>query len=128
VKGKAELAIRLETVTLPTGEQYKFQARVASVEGGSTGQKIADNESTVKQAGTVGKDVANVAIMAGSGAATGGLIGAINGNPVRGLGIGAGAGTAVGLATALLTRGNEVELNQGTSMDVVFDRAVGLEQ
>jgi hypothetical protein len=44
-----------------------------------------------------------------------------------GAGIGAGAGAAVGLATVLLTRGREVELRQGTSLDVVFDRPVALE-
>ena len=38
--------------------------------------------------------------------------------------IGAGAGTAVGLATVLLTRGREVELRQGSTIDVVFDRPI----
>ena len=42
-------------------------------------------------------------------------------------GIGAGAGTAVGLATVLLTRGKEVSLKQGATLDVIFDRKVSLE-
>jgi hypothetical protein len=33
----------------------------------------------------------------------------------------------VGLATVLLTRGKEVELRQGSTLDVVFDRPVSLE-
>jgi hypothetical protein len=36
-------------------------------------------------------------------------------------------GSAVGLATVLLTRGKEVELRQGSTLDVVFDRPVTLE-
>ena len=42
----------------------------------------------------------------------------------KGAGIGAGVGTVVGLATALVSRGNEVELRQGSTLDVVFDRDV----
>jgi hypothetical protein len=45
----------------------------------------------------------------------------------KGAGIGAGAGSAVGLATVLLSRGKEVELTQGSTIDVVFDRAVPIE-
>ena len=43
------------------------------------------------------------------------------------LGMGAGVGSAVGLAKVLLTRGNEVDLHQGTTLDVVFDRPVVIE-
>jgi len=45
----------------------------------------------------------------------------------KGAGIGAGAGSAVGLATVLLTRGREVDLAQGSTIDVVFERAVALD-
>jgi hypothetical protein len=41
-----------------------------------------------------------------------------------GAGIGAGAGAGVGLATVLLSRGKEVVLRQGSTIDVIFDRAV----
>jgi hypothetical protein len=44
-----------------------------------------------------------------------------------GAGIGAGAGSAVGLATVLLGRGKEVELKQGATVDVTFERAVPIE-
>ena len=42
-------------------------------------------------------------------------------------GVGAGAGAAVGLATALLTRGKDVELRQGATMDVAFDHPIDLQ-
>lgn len=123
VKGRAELALHLESMTFPGGKTLKIAPRLSAVDSGETGQKVDDRESQVKSAPSVGKDAAQVAIMAGSGAAIGGLAD----RSFKGAGIGAAAGTAVGLATALLTRGNEVELRQGTTLDVVFDRDVVIE-
>jgi hypothetical protein len=123
VKGRAELALHLESMTLPSGKMLKIAPRLSSVDSGETGQKIEGQESQVKSGSSVGKDAAQVAILAGSGAAIGGLAD----RSFKGAGIGAGAGTAVGLATALLTRGNEVELKQGSTLDVVFDRSVSIE-
>jgi type IV secretion system protein VirB10 len=123
VKGRAELAIRLETITLPTGSVYKFSPKLASVDSGTGDQKVVGKENSVQEGSTHGQDAARIAILAGSGAALGGIID----QGVRGAGIGAGAGAAVGLATVLLTRGREVELRQGTSLDVIFDRPVALE-
>jgi hypothetical protein len=45
----------------------------------------------------------------------------------KGAGIGSGVGAAAGLATVLLTRGREVELHQGSTIDVIFERAVPVE-
>lgn len=123
VKGRAELAIRLETITLPTGSVYKFSPKLASVDSGAGDQKVVGKENSVQEGSTHGQDAARIAILAGSGAS----IGAIVDRSERGAGIGAGAGAAVGLATVLLTRGREVELRQGTSLDVIFDRPVALE-
>ena len=123
VTGRAELAIRLDTLTLPSGKVVKFSPHLSSVDPGETGQKVAGKENAVEQAPTRGQDAARIAILAGSGAALGGL----TDRGWKGAGIGAGAGGAVGLATVLLTRGKEVELRQGSTLDVVFDRAVSIE-
>jgi len=124
VKGRAELAIRLETITLPSGSVYKFSPKLASVDSpGNEDQKVVGKENSVEAGSTHGEDAARIAILAGSG----GALGAIVDRGARGAGIGAGAGAAVGLATVLLTRGREVELRQGTSLDVIFDRPVALE-
>ncbi|MEO8097891.1 MAG: hypothetical protein ABI811_09335 [Acidobacteriota bacterium] len=130
VKGRAELKIRLETLTMPSGKQFKFQPRVASLEGDANGQRVIDREGTVKQGSSVGKDIGQVAILAGSGAALGAMInrvGSGGGGALRGAGIGSGAGAAVGLAQVLFTRGRDVELRQGSSLDVVFDQPVALQ-
>jgi type IV secretion system protein VirB10 len=123
VKGRAELGIRLETMTFAGGKMVKISPRLSAVDSGETGQKVDDTESQIKQAPSVGKDAGQVAILAGTGAAIGGLAD----RTFKGAGIGAGVGSAVGLAKVLLTRGNEVDLHQGTTLDVVFDRSVVIE-
>jgi hypothetical protein len=123
VKGVAELGIRIETLTLPSGKVVKMTPSLASVDSGGGDQKIVGKESEIKQGTSHGTDAATIAGSAGAGAALGGL----TDRSWRGAGIGGGAGTAVGLATVLLTRGREVELNRGATVDVVFDRAIPID-
>jgi hypothetical protein len=123
VSGRAELGIRLETLTLPGGKTLKIAPRLSSVDSNETGQKVEREENVVKQGPDYGTDARRIAILAGSGAAIGGM----TDRSWSGAGIGAGAGTAVGFATTLLTRGKEVELRQGSTLDIVFDRPIAVE-
>src|SRR3954469_5607506 len=122
VQGRASLAIRIETLTLPSGKVIKITPHLNSVDSDGTEQKV-DKEGGVQQGGTKGADAARIATVAGTGAA----LGAIVDRGAKGAGIGAGAGGAVGLATVLLGRGREVELRQGSTVDVIFERAVPIE-
>jgi hypothetical protein len=119
VKGKAELAIRIETLTFPSGKVVKMNPHLASVDSNDTDQKVK-GENGIQQGSSHGADAARIAETGGAGAAIGGIAD----RSWTGAGIGAGAGGAVGLATVLLTRGKEVELRSGSTIDVVFDRAV----
>ena len=123
VKGKAELAIRIETLTLPGGKVIKLTPHLSSVDSEGTGQKVDAKEDQIKQSGGQAGDAARVGELSGAGAAIGGMAT----RSWTGAGIGAGAGAGVGLATVLLTRGKEVVLRQGSTIDVVFDRAVLVE-
>jgi hypothetical protein len=123
VVGRAELGIRLDTLTLPGGKAMQIAPRLSSVDSGNTGQKVEKDEGIVKQAPDRGKDAAQIAIWAGSGAAIGGIAD----RSWTGAGIGGAAGGAVGVATMLLTRGKEVQLRQGSTLDVVFDRPITIE-
>jgi type IV secretion system protein VirB10 len=133
VKGRAQMGLRLDTLTLPSGQQYKIQPRVASSEGNESTQRVINREGTVQQGGNVGGDIAQTARFAGSGATVGLFVGSWNnisrsaGSYAQSAGIGAGVGAAVGVATAMFTRGRDVELRQGSSIDVVFDRAIDLQ-
>lgn len=124
VKGRAELGIRIETLTLPSGKTVKISPHLTSVDANDSGQKvITTKESEIQQGSSYMQDAARIAILAGSGTAIGGLAD----RSWKGAGIGAGAGSAVGLATVLLTRGPDVELPRGSTFDVVFDRPVTIE-
>jgi hypothetical protein len=122
VQGKASLAIRIETLTLPSGKVVKVTPHLNSVDSDGTEQKV-DKEGAVQQGGTKGADAGRIATTAGTGA----LLGAVVDRGVRGAGIGAGAGGAVGLATVLLGRGREVELRQGSTVDVTFERTIPID-
>jgi len=123
VSGRAQLAIRIETLTLHSGAVYKFSPQLSSVDSGGTTQKADGKENTVRQGSDAGSDAARVAILAGSGASIGGIAD----HSWSGAGIGAGVGAAVGVATTLFTRGKEVELRSGSTLDVVFSRPVPLQ-
>ena len=123
VSGRAELGIRIETLTLASGTVYKIAPRMNSVDSEGSGQKVDQKENIIRQGPDYGTDARRIAILAGSGAGIGGLAD----RSWSGAGIGAGAGGAVGIATALLTRGKDVELRQGSTLDVVFDRPITLE-
>jgi hypothetical protein len=123
VSGRAELGIRLETLTLPGGKTLRITPRLGSVDSNETGQKVEREENIVKQSSDYGTDARRIAILAGSGGAIGGLAD----QSWSGAGIGVGVGSAVGAAATLLTRGKEVELRQGSTLDIVFDRPIAVE-
>src|SRR5437879_7420363 len=77
------------------------------------------SEGTVRQDSQTGQKVGTV----GSTAATGAVVGGLSAGG-KGALIGAGAGGAVGTAIALLTRGNDVRLENGTSVEMVIQRPI----
>ena len=62
----------------------------------------------------------------GKGCADGAVIGAVSGGG-KGALIGSGAGGAAGLAIAMLTRGNDVRLDPGTGIEMIFQRPLTLD-
>jgi len=123
VSGKAELEIRIDTLTLPDGRVVRVAPRLSSADSGETSQQVNGQEGEIKQGPGHAEDAKTVATLAGVGAATGGMAD----RSFKGAGIGGGAGAAVGIAVVLLTRGKEVELRQGSTVDVVFERAVPID-
>jgi type IV secretion system protein VirB10 len=123
VKGTAELGIRIETLTMPGGKVIRMAPSLTSVDAEGLDQKVVGKESQVKQETSHGADAVRIAGSGVGGAAIGGLAD----RSWKGAGIGGGAGSALGLATVLLTRGREVELRQGSTIDVIFDRPVTID-
>ena len=73
MKGVAELGIRIETLTPPSGKVEDDAKPFASVDSGGSDQKIVGNESQIKQGSSHGADAATIAGSSGAGAAIGGL-------------------------------------------------------
>ena len=121
VKGRGEVRVRLNTMILPNGYTVNFNAVPSNA--GTGGNESVEEEGKIKGDTDKASDVGTVVKTTGAGAG----IGAIAGRSGKGAGIGAGVGAAVGLATVLLTRGPELELPRGTTVDVVLDRALYLD-
>jgi hypothetical protein len=127
IKGRAEVLFHFNTLIFPNGYTVTIPGALESVPGADSG-RIKDKEGTVQAEGTKGKDAGTIASTAASGTATGALIGAVTGHPGKGLAIGSLGGAAVGLAEVLLTRGEEIKFEQGTAVEMVFQRPLELEE
>jgi type IV secretory pathway VirB10-like protein len=121
VKGRAELQMSFTSMIFPNGYTVLLPASVDSVPGSQT-MNTKGSEGTIQGDSSKGKDAATIAKTTAAGAG----IGAISGSG-KGAGIGAGAGGALGLATVLLTRGPEIQLDPGSSVEMVLERELSLE-
>ena len=126
IKGRAEVGLHFTTMIFPNGSVVSIPGVLNSVPG-ATDAKVKNNEGDVQQAGSKGKDAATIARGAEAGAGVGAIGGAIGGSPLAGAGYGAVAGGAVGLIYTLLTRGNDVNLEQGQTVEMVLQRPLTLE-
>jgi len=121
VKGRGEIRVRLNKMILPNGYTVDFNAVPTNTSAG--GNESVDNEGKVKGDSDKAHDVGTVMTTTTAGAG----IGAIASRSGKGAGIGAGVGAAAGLAAVLLTRGPELELPRGTTVDVTLDRPLYLD-
>jgi len=121
VKGRAELQMSFTSMIFPNGYTVLLPGAVDSVPGSQT-MNTKGSEGTIQGDSSKGKDAATIAKTTAAGAG----IGAISGSG-KGAGIGAGAGGALGLATVLLTRGPEIQLDPGSSVEMVLERELDLE-
>lgn len=121
VKGTGEIRLRLTSMILPNGYSVDFNAIPSNA--GTGGGESTDKEGNIHGDTDKTGDAATVIKTTAAGAG----IGAIAAGSAKGAGIGAGAGAAAGLAAVLLTRGPELELPRGTTVDVVLDRTVYLD-
>lgn len=122
VKGRGELHVRFDEMTLPNGYTVKLSASLATADAGQ-GEEVQREEGVVKSDTTKAEDIGTVATTTGAGAGLGGLTRGTR----KGAGIGAGIGAAAGLAAVLLTRGRELALPRGTTVEIVFNRPLELD-
>ncbi len=121
VKGRGEMQVRFDSITLPNGTSRRFNADLGGLD--AEGKSQLDREhNKISGDSNKGQDVKTVAIATASGAGFGSTVGAMSGQLGRGIGVGAAVGAAAGLASVLFTRGPDPMLAKGSSVEMVLDQ------
>jgi hypothetical protein len=122
VKGRAQIDLHFTTMIFPNGSIVEVPGVLNSLPG-SDGPKVKDSEGTVEQAGNKGRDIGNIAKGAAIGAEAGVFGGAASGDVAKGVGYGSLAGAAAGAIYTLFTRGNDIVIPSGTSVEMVLQQS-----
>jgi type IV secretion system protein VirB10 len=121
IKGRAEVLMHFTTLIYPSGYTVLLPGAVENAPGVDK-TSVKDEEGTIRSDSQKGEKIGTVASSAGTGAVVGGLS-----NGGKGALVGAGVGGAVGTAIAMLTRGNDVKMDAGTTLEIVIQREVPLD-
>ena len=126
IKGRGEMYLRFDSLTLPNGVTRDFRARVGSLDG-TSGDELDRGEGKIKSEGNKSGDARGVGEAAAAGTSVGVIAGSAAGRPGMGAGIGAAAGAAAGVLGVLLTRGPDVVLARGSTLEMVLDRPISFD-
>lgn len=121
IKGRAEVLMHFTTLIYPSGYTVMMPAAVDNAPGLDTAN-MKGNEGTIRADSQTGQKVETTASTAATGAVVGGLT-----NGAKGALIGGGIGGAVGTAIGFLTRGNDVKLDAGSTVEMVIQRDIPLD-
>jgi hypothetical protein len=121
MKGRGELFLRFDSLTLPNGVTRDFRARIATMDGRAN-EDFDRAEGKIRSEGNKGGDARAVGEATAAGASIGVIAGGATGHYGMGAGIGAAAGAAAGLMGVLLTRGPDAVLAKGSTIEMVLDR------
>ena len=127
VKGRAQLDLHFTSMIFPNGSVVEIPGIINSLPG-SKYRTVKGDEGTVEQDGNKGRDVARAAEVGLEGAGIGTIGGAATGHPLEGAAIGGLGGVAVGTAVALFTRGDDINIETGTPVEMVLQRPLVLEE
>jgi type IV secretion system protein VirB10 len=127
VKGRGELYVRFDSLTLPNGVTREFRSRVGSLDGRAS-EELDKNEGKIKSEGNKGGDAKTVGETTAAGASVGAIAGSAAGRGGLGAGLGAAAGATAGLVSVLLTRGPDAVLSRGTTLEMVLDRSLTFDE
>ncbi len=123
VKGRAELYVRFDSLTLPNGVTRDFRGRIGTLDGRAA-EQLDRSEGKIKGEGNKGGDARTVGEAAAGGSTIGAIAGSAAGSAGMGAGIGAAAGATAGLIGVLLSRGPDAVLAKGSTIEMVLDRAL----
>jgi hypothetical protein len=118
-KGKAALTLLFQSINIPGHGELPIVASIAGVDG--EGNKRISTEGTIKGEGSGGRDARRVLTPAIVGAGIGTLTGG-----GKGAGIGTGIGAAIGLTTVFNSRGKDIIMKRGSSLDINLDKPLSV--
>jgi hypothetical protein len=129
VKGKSQLDMHFTSMIFPNGTVVEIPGMVNSLPGAKKQSVKDDGEGTIEQAGDKGRNMGKVAEIA---IPTGGTVGSIGGleggHPLAGGVIGIAAGVATMGIVSLFTRGADVDIPNGSQVEMVLQRPLLLEE
>ncbi|HZT31184.1 MAG TPA: hypothetical protein VFA33_14945 [Bryobacteraceae bacterium] len=127
VKGRGELFLRFDSLTLPNGVTRDFRARVGGIDGRGS-EELDRNEGAIRSEGNKSGDAAAIGEATAAGASVGVIAGGAAGRYGMGAGIGAAAGATAGLMGVLLSRGPDAILAKGSTIEMVLDRPLHFQE
>ena len=127
VKGRGELYVRFDTLTLPNGVTRDFHGRIGSMDGNAK-DELDRTEGKVRSEGNKAGDARTVGEAGAAGASIGTIAGAASGHYGMGAGIGAAAGAAAGMVGVLVSRGPDAVLARGSTLEMVLDRQISFNE
>ena len=122
VKGTAKIGLRFESITLRSGVTRPLRATLFGYGGNGT-QGFSRDEGKIEGESSKKEDAGRIASTGVEGA----VIGAIAGRG-SGAGVGAASGGAAGLIWVLATRGKELVLPPGTSLELQLTAPLTLDR
>ena len=115
-KGKAVMHLLFQHIQIPPGrEKLPILASLVRIDADAD----IDAEGRLGGKGSKGRDLGKVVAPGLAGAGIGTLAGG-----GKGAGIGAGVGAGIGLANVFWTRGKDLELHRGSTMDISLEQAL----
>ena len=127
VKGRGELYVRFDSLTLPNGVTRDFHGRIGAMDG-SNKDELDRSEGKVRSEGNKGGDARTIGEAGAAGASIGTIAGGAAGHYGMGAGIGAAAGAAAGMIGVLASRGPDAVLARGSTLEMVLDRSISFSE
>jgi type IV secretion system protein VirB10 len=123
VKGRGELYVRFDSLTLPNGVTRDFHGRIGAMDG-NVNDELDRTEGKVRSEGNKAGDARSIGEAAAAGASVGVIAGGAAGHYGMGAGIGAAAGATAGMVGVLMSRGPDAVLAKGSTLEMVTDRPI----
>jgi len=117
--GKATMNLLFYSISIPGRGVLPLTASLVKID--PQGDGSVGNEGTVVGKSSRTGDVVGVLGPTAAGGAIGGGIGG-----AKGAGIGAGVGAAVGLGSIFITRGKDLEMRKGATLEISLDRPLSV--